>query len=198
MLTKLTLNNEKVKQYNQRIRELKDEHPDMPWKEVKKLEDVFFPYAEILRDVAWTKYKAVAKDNRPYVEMHGVYVCQLNSEYDLERITDYKKVTNLDSPLYWWNYGVADNASQVLDYYDHLYDRHSDYMNNRNFVVLMTPIFREDEPEDGGWRWHKWGQYIGDFIPQCEYLYDEQGIDYVWVFEILEIEECNEEENNNE
>jgi hypothetical protein len=193
MLIKLALNNEKAKQYNQRIRELRAEHPDFTWKEIEKLEDVFCPYAQIMRDKAWNNYKPIAKDNRVNVELHGVYVCKLNGNYDLESITDYKEVTNYDSPIYWWNYGVADNASQVLDYYDYLYERHSDYMNNRKFVILMTPIFREDQPEDGGWRWHKWGQYIGDFEPQCEYLYDEQGIDYVWVFNILEVEECKEE-----
>ena len=195
MLIKLALNNEKVKQYNQRIRELRAKHPDFTWKEVEKLEDAFCLYAQMMRDPAWAKYKPVAKDNRPNVELHGAYVCQgVNNKDTLEMLTDYKAITNYDSPLYWWNYGVADNASQVFDYYDHLYERHSDYMNNRKFVVLMTPVFRDNQPEDGGWRWHKWGMYIGDFESKCEYLYDEQGIDYVWVFDILEVEECNEEE----
>ena len=196
MLIKLELNDKKVKQYNQRIRELKNEYPDLPWKEVEKLEDVFCPYAQIMRDRAWDKYKPVAKDNRPYVDMHGVYVCDLNVDYILEAITDYKKAKNFDSPLYWFDYGVADNASQVLDYYEHLLTQNGDYMNNRKFIITMTPIFREDQDEYGGWRWHKWGIYIGDFIPQCEYLYDEQGIDYVWVFGILEVEECKEEPTN--
>lgn len=195
MLIKLVLNNKKVEQYNQRIRELNMEHPDLIWKEVEKLEDAFCLYAQMMRDPAWAKYKPVAKDTRPNVELHGVYVCQgVNDEYTLEMLTDYKAITNCDSPIYWWDYGVADNASQVLDYYEHLLKENNDYMNNRKFVILMTPVFREDQPEDGGWRWHKWGMYIGDFESKCEYLYDEQGIDYVWVFKILEIEECNEEE----
>ena len=194
MLIELALNNKKVEQYNQQARELKKQYPDMPFREVNKLEEVFCPYAQMIMDKDWVKYKPVAKDNRALVDLHGVYVCGLNSEYTLERITNYRKVEGFDSPIYWCNYGVADNASQVLDYYEnYLLTNYSDYMNGRKFIITMTPIFKEDQPEYGGWRWHKWGQYIGDFTPQCEYLYNEQGIDYVWVFTILEIEECEEE-----
>ena len=194
MLIELILNNNKAEQYNQHIRELKVEYPDMPWKEVEKLEDKFCSYAQMMRDPAWAKYKPIAKDNRDYVDLHGIYVCGVNDHYAMKHLTNHKEVENFDSPIYWCNYGVSDNASQVLDYYEHLLTVYGDYMNSRKFVVLMTPIFREDEPEYGGWRWHKWGQYIGDFEPKCEYLYNEQGIDYVWVFSIVEVEKCNEED----
>lgn len=190
MLVELALNNKKVEQYNQHARELKKQYPDMSFREVEKLEEVFCPYAQMIMDKGWVKYKPVAKDNRPLCDLHGVYVCGLNDNHTLESITDYKEARNFDSPLYWCCYGVADNASQVLDYYEHLLTNYGDYMNDHKFIITMTPIFREDQPEYGGWRWHKWGQYIGDFEPQCEYLYDEKGIDYVWVFTILEVEEC--------
>lgn len=193
MLIKLTLNNKKVEKYNQRMRELKIKYPDLPFREIEKLEEMFCPYAQMITDKGWAKYKPVAKDNRPLVDLHGIYVCGLNDEEILESITDYK-VVNHNSYLYWCKYGVADNASQVLDYYEHfLLTNYSDYMNNHKFIIKMTPIFKENQPEHGGWRWHKWGEYIGDFISKCEYLYDEQGIDYVWVFAILEVEECEEE-----
>ena len=194
MLIKLALNDEKAKDYNQHIRELKAEYPDMSWKEVEKLEDVFCPYPHMLRDPAWANYKPIAKDNRTNVGLHGVYVSELNAHYSLKHLTNYKEVENFNSPIYWHNYGVADNASQVLDYYENfLLTDYGDYMNNREFVILMTPIFREDQSEYGGWRWHKWGPYIGEFEPKCEYLYDEEGIDYVWVFSIVEVEECEKE-----
>ena len=63
-------------------------------------------------------------------------------------------------------------------------------MKDKKFVILLTPVFKEDQPESCGWRWYKWGQYIGKYEPKCEYLYDEEGIDYVYCFTILEIEEC--------
>ncbi len=195
MLVKLALNSEKLKEYNRRIREIKAEYPTFSFEEVEKLEDIFCPYVNVVKDNILVEFKAIAKDHRPLMELKNVYVCGWSADdYTLEMTTDYKKKINLDSPIYWWNYGVADNASQVIDYYEYLLSMHGDYMNNRKFVILLTPIFRESQPERGGWRWHKWGQYIGDFEPQCEYLYDEQGIDYVYTFTILEVEECQEED----
>ena len=191
MLVKLALNSKKVEQYNQRIRELKAEYPDFSFDEVEELEDVFCPYDQLLENAEWLKnYKPVAVDHRPSAELNSIYACGLSSdEYTLKAITDYKRVLNVDSPIYWHGYGVADNASQILDYYERLLAEYGGYMNSRKFIITMSPIFRENQPENGGWRWHKWGQYIGDFAQQHEYLYDEKGIDYVWVFTILEVEE---------
>lgn len=182
MLTTLTLNANKAKLYNERIREIKQEHPDFDFTEVQKLSDVFVPYSQVnIGELA-----IIEADYRD--DFDGVYVCGLNSEYRLAALTDYKKVENFKSPLYCWNYGVCDNASQVLDYFDSLREWHDDYMKGKLFTILLTPIFREDQPEYGGWRWHKWGQYIGKFKSRCEYLYDEKGIDYVYCFDIVEIE----------
>lgn len=194
MLVKLELNNEKVKEYNRVIREVNAKYPDFSFNEVEELEDIFCPYVNILRYNLLSEYKSIAKDHRPLMELKNVYVCRLDAdEHTLEAITNYKKKDNFDSPIYWIGYGVADNASQVIDYYKSLLDMYGDYMNNRKFVILLTPVFRASQPERGGWRWHKWGTYIGDFNPQCEYLYDEQGIDYVYVFDIIEVEEDDEE-----
>lgn len=80
-------------------------------------------------------------------------------------------------------YGVCDNAEQILNKWPHL-----DKDKNRHFIT-MTPIYRKGQPENDGWRWHKWGEYIGDFEPQCEYLYDEEGIDVVYVFHIYTLKQ---------
>jgi hypothetical protein len=40
-----------------------------------------------------------------------------------------------------------------------------------------------------GWRYHKWGDYIGSQNPQSEYLYDDTHIDAVWTFHIYELVE---------
>ena len=193
MLVKLELNNKKVEQYNQRIRELKAEYPDFSLSEVESIDDAFCPYDQFTDGKWFADYKPITEDHRPNAELHNIYVCGWNTdEYTLKEITNYKKVLNVNSPIYWCEYGVADNASQVLDYYERLLAEYGDYMNGRKFVVTMTPVFREDQPENGGWRWHKWGAYIGNFVQQHEYLYYEEGIDYVWVFTILEVEEDEE------
>lgn len=79
------------------------------------------------------------------------------------------------------SYGVCDNYQQVLDQCPELV---SD--PKREFVLFLTEVRRENESPEGGWRWHKWGPYIGTFNPQCEYLYDEIGIDRVFTYHIHE------------
>lgn len=78
------------------------------------------------------------------------------------------------------SYGVCDNIEQLLAACPEL------EAPGREFVVTITTIRKSEEPEEGGWRWHKWGEYIGNQNPQCEYLYDETNIDEVLCFHIYE------------
>ncbi len=186
MRVQLELNRSKTEAYNKRLTELKEQYPEVSGgiKEVRSLKDRFVPYAEITcGDLA-----IIQPDYRE--DFEGVYVCGLNSNHIIDALTDYKEKKNLDSPIYWLNYGVCDNASQVLDLYDSLCAQNKEYMEKGKFVILLVPMIRSKQPESGGWRWHKWGRYIGQFEPKCEYLYDEKGIDYVYCFEILEVVEC--------
>ena len=75
-------------------------------------------------------------------------------------------------------YGVCDSPEQILKQWPHL-----ESSKQRHFIT-MTPIHKKHEPESGGWRWHKWGEYIGEHDIQCEYLYDEKDIELVFVFHI--------------
>ena len=82
-------------------------------------------------------------------------------------------------------YGVADNYKQILerDY------EVRQYINdpNKKYILQLHYISKASQPDWGGWRWHKWGTYIGDFEPKNEYLYDEEGIDGVFVYNICEV-----------
>lgn len=187
MLVNLILNKEKTKSFNEKRKEIAEREPEyakylMP---VEKLSDIFIPYLKITKENN-NAYIVFEDDYRD--SFNGVYMCGLNSNYDIEHITDYKEKRNFKSPLYFQDYGVCDNASQVLDYYDKLFERYEEYMKDKLFVIFLTPIFRKDEPETGGWRWHKWGPYIGKYKPRCEYIHDEKGIDYVFCFHIYEVE----------
>lgn len=79
-------------------------------------------------------------------------------------------------------YGVCDSPENLL--------QHDDYAptlgGDRKFTVFLTPILRENEPPHGGWRWHRWGPYIGNQNPKEEYIVDEQDIDLVFVYYIVE------------
>lgn len=80
-------------------------------------------------------------------------------------------------------YGVADNAEQILSHYKFLEED-----TENTYFVSLSPVFREHQPEDGGWRWHKWGQYIGCQKREgYEYLYDEKNIEYVIVYHVYRI-----------
>ena len=78
-------------------------------------------------------------------------------------------------------YGVCDYPQQVLEKYPSL------ATCKDNFVITVVRLLKEDEPADGGWRWHKWGPYIGKQNPQCEYLADEPVIEEAFTFHIYHI-----------
>jgi hypothetical protein len=78
------------------------------------------------------------------------------------------------------SYGVCDDVEQLLSACPEL------EAPGRKFVVTVTPVYKEAQSPDGGWRWHKWGPYIGTQNPQCEYLYHEPDIEQVYCFHIYE------------
>jgi hypothetical protein len=80
-------------------------------------------------------------------------------------------------------YGVCDSIEQFNDAAIGRFVRDS----SRRFIVSFVRIAKATQPAEGGWRWHKWGPYIGKHAPGCEYLYDEEGIDEVWTYSVSEV-----------
>lgn len=113
----------------------------------------------------------------------GVYLSGLNSGLDRheriipsygEEADDYLSYWGL-KPSMLYLHGVADNVEQIIEY--------SKYSQPGNdYCITFTVMRKEDQPEEGGWRWHKWGEYIGDIPPTREYLYDEEVHEEVLVF----------------
>jgi hypothetical protein len=89
---------------------------------------------------------------------------------------DYPELQNANA------YGVCDSWENLAQVCPTLYTD-----PNRKFVVTLTPIEKSTQPTEDGWRWHKWGPYIGKHTPQCEYLHDEPNIDKVYVYHIYEM-----------
>lgn len=81
-------------------------------------------------------------------------------------------------------------SSGVCDGLENLMEVMGGVLNDpeRKFVVTLTPVHRDpsNKGHGGGWRWHKWGEYIGAFDAQCEYLDDEEGIDTVYCYHVYE------------
>lgn len=80
-------------------------------------------------------------------------------------------------------YGLCDNADQILKRWPHL-----EKSTQRHFIT-MTPMYRKHQASDGDFRFHKWGEYIGDHDIQHEYLYDEKEMDVVYVFHVYTLKE---------
>ena len=95
-----------------------------------------------------------------------------------EQYPDFDQIEGID--LYRGCYGVCDSVENLLQVYMEL------QTSDREFTVTLTPIIKAEQSSDGGWRWHKWGEYIGQQEPTCEYIYNEPIIEKVYVYHIYE------------
>lgn len=103
-----------------------------------------------------------------------------------EKIFDDYSYLDLEEMSISYPYGVCDNYQQVLDRLENI----NYYLNSdEKFCIILSRIKKSNQPSKGGWRWHKWGEYIGDHKITTEYLYDEPNIDEVYVFNIYRIKE---------
>lgn len=82
-------------------------------------------------------------------------------------------------------YGVCDS----IDQFD---AKFGDILRNdmRLWCVFFVHVAKDpsNAGEGGGWRWHKWGTYVGEGEPTQEYLDDEEGFeDGVWTCHVYEL-----------
>jgi len=85
-----------------------------------------------------------------------------------------------------WMQGVADNVEQIKEHYKKEIEDPT-----AKYVITITPVFQVDQDPVGGWRWHKWGTYIGVLEPKYEYLYDEdfgKDFEYVLTYSVYRID----------
>lgn len=112
-----------------------------------------------------------AKQMVDYREENGLSFIPLYDIAELYKMAIYGEVSHT-------TYGLCDNPDQILKKWSHLEAGHQ-----RHFITA-TPIYREHEPEWGGFRFHKWGEYIGEHELEYEYLVDQKEIDVIYVFHI--------------
>lgn len=80
-------------------------------------------------------------------------------------------------------YGVADNIEQIMEHFKEEFA--PDFP--RRFVVFCFWVVKSEQSSWGGWRWHKWGEYIGQHEITAEYIYDEPVVDEVICFHVYEV-----------
>lgn len=138
----------------------------------------FFEYETFMKELS-NNYHIIEDDKKidgtKFViagDYNDHYIIQRYSDYELKHIpiSDWKQYDDLP-------FGVCDNASQILKYFAPKNDE----------IVLMVPVIRDWEPEMGGWRWHKWGSYIGVQNLSHEYIYNDKDIDVVFCFTVYKI-----------
>ena len=79
-------------------------------------------------------------------------------------------------------YGVADDIEQVEEIFFRELEK-----SQRVFWVEYMHIYRDTQPSEGGWRWHKWGEYIGKQDSKCEYIFNEPEIERIVCYHFHEI-----------
>lgn len=127
----------------------------------------------------------------------GIYESGLNFEHrismysNFETYGDYQPLSKEGVPIESMDfkeliagqsaYGIADSIEQIKEHFKEM------IASENPLVISVTEMRKDEQPEDGGWRWHKWGQYIGKQDPQTEYLYDEPKIESVYVYHIYAV-----------
>lgn len=125
----------------------------------------------------------------------GIYICNLGFNFSYDEFLEskdgnipYEQSYNTFKPTYHKSqYGVADSLEQIKEYFkEEIEDL------NRNFIITIAGVYqdKDNKGKGSGWRWHKWGEYIGKLNPQYEYLDDEDfGDDFECVicFHLYEI-----------
>jgi len=111
----------------------------------------------------------------------GVYLSDYSFQlHTLERSKSYIKDPEFLTNDFAWYYGVCDGIDNLLEVIPELLSPDCE------FVVLLHKITKSGQPRYEGWRWHKWGDYIGTQTPTTEYIYDEPEIELVYCYHIYE------------
>lgn len=195
MLIKIEGSSFRLREFNKFVDEFNEQnHVDENGKQIiadkiSNIDEVFIPYKTWLDSIQNENLKIIDDTETDFT---GVYVTyDANTHLTLPQFTDYIVDNSHDeiiTPLFGRDYGVCDNASQVLDLFRSI-EKHStegiakEQMDGE-FIIRLMPVIKND---NNGWRWHKWGSYIGIQNPKCEYIDDEDDIDMVYAFHIYRL-----------
>lgn len=120
----------------------------------------------------------------------GIYQCNFEFNFSHEEFIEEVErwsVFDIGANFIKATRGVADTIDQIKEFYK---EEIADPINK--YCIHVTPVLQapENKGKGGGWRWHKWGEYIGTLNPQYEYLDDEDfggDFKYVICFGILKV-----------
>lgn len=138
-------------------------------------------------------FEYIPQSDPQWLQETGIYQCSFGFNFPEIEFLEFQGVCNIPmkqscdlfSPTYHKiSHGVADSIEQIKEYYkEEIEDQ------ERKYFIECTPVFQHKGERDG-WRWCKWGEYIGTLDSQCEYLDDEDFGDdfkYIICFSINEV-----------
>ena len=155
----------------------------------RRRNNAFIPYKDFVSKI---DPKILIKDTEK--DTSSVFVSGCNDHYLFRMCKEYYDVWDEGNGKEerfapdCWIFGVCDNATQALEYFKKL-EENEKILKESPYVLYLMPVLKSDQPSWGGWRWHKWGEYIGIQNHKCEYLYDEEGTEMVFCFEIRKLKE---------
>ena len=208
MLVNLNKDRKKEKAWKRWDRKCRRLYPNLnggPWETIVGF-DRFIPYAP--RGDEYTT------DSQP--NFRGVFVMR-EGYGNCFPFRDISNCTRSHSSGENVMYGVCDNASQVIELYNAIFNG-AEYSGDQenlnlylrlkksdeeamaktpdgkysqkygkfwrgNHVIILTPVTKNN----WGFRWHKWGPYIGNFNHTHEYFCEEDGIDMVYTFSVFKV-----------
>ncbi len=138
------------------------------------------------------KFEYIPQSDPKYLQEVGIYQSIFPFNFPESEFEELEKINYEDRYNIFKNhekitYGVADNIEQIKEYYkEEIAD------TEKKYAIALTPVWQEKENKGkgGGWRWHKWGEYIGKLDSKCEYLDDEDfgdNFQYVLTFTLYSI-----------
>ena len=137
-------------------------------------------------------FEYIPQSDAKWIQETGIYQSAFPFNFPESEFEELEHLSWNDKYLIFENnekvtYGVADNIEQIKKYYkEEILD------TEKKYAISLTPVFqnKENKGKGGGWRWHKWGKYIGVLDTQCEYLDDEdfgKDFEYVIVFTLYKV-----------
>lgn len=144
--------------------------PEMTKEEVKKIGHV---YINVDDNEFYETLHEFSKEDTKYSLSNVILTDNLNTEHSAKKF-------NLKG---WWDtgdgyeyspYGLSDNMSQIIEKY------------GEDVLIIAVPFYKKLQPAAGGFRFHKWGEYIGEFqdeVEHNEYIYDSN-LDVIWSFHV--------------
>ena len=159
-----------------------------------------------------TQYTTIVEEDNRDLDTKGVYLTHLNGKQDIDKLTTSKVLSRRETKGTSNFFGVSDNATQVKAYLEQALEvyftcnsasggtlywlgkhlaRTLDYCRDCSgfgYVLLLSPIWNKHDIRNyGGFRWSKWGSYIGNYERQSDYLDHEAGLDFVFIWNLVPV-----------